>query len=207
MYLKILFESCTAEIVEKKSKFICNLYNIEAKEEAEKIIKNLKKKYHDARHNCYAYVLYDFENSTIITKSNDDGEPSGTAGSPILTALKSNEIINVLAVVTRYFGGILLGTGGLSRVYKQVTLNAVEKSILYNVEKGYVVNMELSYDNNEKFNFFCRKNNINIIKIEYLDNVKYILELNEVKMKFLLDFLKDYNIKIDIICQKMIKTA
>ena len=205
--MKILAKNSTAEIVEKKSKFICNLYNIDTKKEAELIIKDLKKKYHDARHNCYAYIIYDFENSNVITKSSDDGEPSGTAGSPILTVLKSNELINTLAVVTRYFGGILLGTGGLVRAYKQATINAIEKSELYNVENGYVVNVELSYDNSEKFNFFCKKNNINIIKTEYFDNIKYILELNEEKKKYLLDFIKDYNIKIDIICQKMIKTA
>ena len=205
--MKIIKENCKAEIVEKKSKFICNLYYVETREEADQIISNTKKKYHDARHNCYAYVIYDDEKDMLIVKTNDDGEPSGTAGSPILNALKSNEVVNVLAIVTRYFGGILLGTGGLSRAYKDSTTEAISQTTLYNVEKGYLVDIEISYVNNEKLQHFCRKNNINIIKTEYLNTIKYILEINEEKIKLLKDNFEQDIISLDILRQKMIKSA
>lgn len=116
----------TAEIVEKKSKFIANLFHVESVEEAENRIKDIKKKYHDARHNCIAYRVA--ENGQIIEKSSDDGEPSGTAGGPMLNILQKNNLCNLVIVVTRYFGGILLGTGGLVRAYSEVTQQAIEKS-------------------------------------------------------------------------------
>ena len=200
-------EHCMADIVEKKSKFICNLYNIETIEDAEKKIQFVKKEYHDARHNCYAYVIYDEINNSLITKVSDDGEPSGTAGSPILNALKSNDMVNTLAIVTRYFGGILLGTGGLVRAYKQATINAIEQTTLYKVENGYLVNIEISYNDNEKFKYFCKKNNIDILKIEYLNNIKYIIEINDENKNILEDKFKHKIISFDIVRQKMIKTV
>ena len=93
----------TAEIVEKKSKFIANLFHVESVEEAENRIKDIKKKYHDARHNCIAYRVA--ENGQIIEKSSDDGEPSGTAGGPMLNILQKNNLCNLVIVVTRYFIG------------------------------------------------------------------------------------------------------
>lgn len=115
-----------AEIVEKKSKFIANLFYIENSEEAEKIIKETKKKYFDARHNCIAYRI--IEDNKIVERFSDDGEPSGTAGAPMLNILQKNGYVNVLIVVTRYFGGILLGTGGLVRAYSNSLIQAIEKS-------------------------------------------------------------------------------
>ena len=116
-----------AEIVEKKSKFIANLFYIESIEEAEEIIKKTKKRYFDARHNCIAYRV--IENNQILERFSDDGEPSGTAGAPMLNILQKNEYVNILIIVTRYFGGILLGTGGLVRAYSDSLLLAIEKSI------------------------------------------------------------------------------
>ena len=106
----------SSEIVEKKSKFICNLIKVQSQEEAEKMIKQIRKKYFDARHNCIAYRV--MEEGQIIERFSDDGEPSGTAGAPMLNILQKNNLVNVLIVVTRYFGGILLGTGGLVRAYQ-----------------------------------------------------------------------------------------
>ena len=117
-------ENIESEITVKKSKFICNLIKIETQEEAEEQIKKIKKKYHDARHNCVAYRVQ--ENDTIVEKASDDGEPSGTAGGPMLNILQKNNLCNVLVVVTRYFGGILLGTGGLVRAYSDSMQNALE---------------------------------------------------------------------------------
>lgn len=96
-------------LTEKKSKFIANLIKIENVQDAEETIKQYKKKYHDARHNCLAYRV--FQDGQVVEKSSDDGEPSGTAGAPMLNILQKNNLCNVLIIVTRYFGGILLGTG------------------------------------------------------------------------------------------------
>ena len=119
-------ENIQAEIVVKKSKFICNLIKIETQEEAEDIIKQIKKKYYDARHNCVAYRV--IKDERIIERSSDDGEPSGTAGGPMLNILQKSDFCNVLVIVTRYFGGILLGTGGLVRAYSEATIDAINNA-------------------------------------------------------------------------------
>lgn len=119
-------ENSTFELVEKKSKFIGQAFIVENVEEAEEIIKTTKKKYYDARHNCYAYRI--LKKDEIIQKFSDDGEPSSTAGAPILNILEKNNLVNVLVIVTRYFGGILLGTGGLVKAYSESALNVINKS-------------------------------------------------------------------------------
>ncbi|WP_317855862.1 YigZ family protein [Chakrabartyella piscis] len=111
-------EVYTDEIVEKKSKFIANIKTVESEEEAVAFINEIKKKYYDARHNCSAFVV---GTKKELVRSSDDGEPSGTAGKPMLEVLLGSDIVNVVAVVTRYFGGTLLGTGGLVRAYTQAT--------------------------------------------------------------------------------------
>ena len=119
-------ENVIAEITEKKSKFIANLIKVENKQDAEEKINKIKKTYHDARHNCVAYRI--IEENKIIEKSSDDGEPSGTAGGPMLNILQKNNLCNILVIVTRYFGGILLGTGGLVRAYSETTKKAIENA-------------------------------------------------------------------------------
>ena len=114
------------EIVEKKSRFIAHVKPVTTEEEALQFIEELKKKYWDARHNCYAFIIG--KNAQVVRFS-DDGEPSGTAGKPILEVLQNQELKDVVVVVTRYFGGVLLGTGGLVRAYTQSTqvgLNAAQ---------------------------------------------------------------------------------
>lgn len=103
---KTIDEGSSYEIVEKKSRFIANIFYVESKEEAEEKIKEIKKKNYDAKHNCFAYSIY--EDCGRIDRFSDDGEPSGTAGSPMLNILISNNLCNIVAIVTRYFGGILL---------------------------------------------------------------------------------------------------
>ena len=117
--MKLVMEKGIGEIIEKKSRFIAHVLNVETEEQAQDYINKLKKKYWDARHNCYAYVIGD---KGEIKKFSDDGEPSGTAGKPILDLIESRELTNCLVVVTRYFGGILLGTGGLVRAYQGATI-------------------------------------------------------------------------------------
>ena len=140
---KTIKENVSAELVEKKSKFIANLFYIESREEAEDIIKMQKKKYYDARHNCYAFRVLGEDG--IIEKSSDDGEPSGTAGAPMLNILSKMEITNVLVIVTRYFGGILLGTGGLVKAYSNSTKLALEKAEISMLEEGFVYKIEIKY--------------------------------------------------------------
>lgn len=103
---KTIAEDISYEIMEKKSRFIANVFYVESKEEAEEKIKEIKKKNYAAKHNCFAYSIY--EDGGRIDRFSDDGEPSGTAGSPMLNILNSNNLCNIVAIVTRYFGGILL---------------------------------------------------------------------------------------------------
>ena len=159
-----------AEIIVKKSKFIATLYEANSKEEAEKILQNVRKKYFDAKHHCYAYIIEKIE------KCSDDGEPSGTAGAPLLALLKSANLKNVIIIVTRYFGGILLGTGGLVRAYTESAKNAIENAKIVCKDYGVQFEIEISYNNLKEIQFICKNLDISIIKIEYQENVKLILE-------------------------------
>lgn len=170
-------ENVQTEIVVKKSKFICNLIKVESQEEAEGYIRKIKKKYYDARHNCVAYRV--IEDEKVLEKSSDDGEPSGTAGGPMLNILQKNNLGNVLVVVTRYFGGILLGTGGLVRAYSDATLDAID--ISEKVEKciGIEAEVELDYNNLESFKYYCKKNNIYIKEYDYSEKIICKIQLEE----------------------------
>jgi len=170
---KTIKENSSAEIVEKKSKFIANIFYVESREEADNIIKEINKKYHDARHNCYAYRV--IENEVIIEKSSDDGEPSGTAGAPMLNILSKNNYANILVIVTRYFGGILLGTGGLVKAYSSACALGLEKADIIEKNIADLYKIEINYTDVDKFKYFAKNNNIIILKEEYLENV--ILEI------------------------------
>ncbi len=167
----------TSELVEKKSKFIANIFYVSTIEEAESKLEQVRKKYHDARHNCYAYRVLNGEN--VIDRSSDDGEPSGTAGAPMLNILKKENLCNVLVVVTRYFGGILLGTGGLVRAYSQSTQDVIEKSNIIVKKEGYIAKIEVEYKELEKLKYFCKKKEISIINVDYLENVIVELEFKK----------------------------
>lgn len=184
-----------AEIVEKKSRFIANIYHVENVEEAEEKIKSTKKKYYDAKHNCIAYRV--IENGKVVEKASDDGEPSGTAGSPMLNILQKNNLCNLVVVVTRYFGGILLGTGGLVRAYSDATQMAIAKSVKVQKVKGIEIKVELEYSNLEIFKYYCKNKEINIVKLEYGENIIANLEMEEnIKNTFLRDIeAKALNIK------------
>ena len=187
-------ENSTYELVEKKSKFIANLIYIESKEEAENIIKEYKKRFHDARHNCYAYRVFD-ENE-IYEKSSDDGEPSGTAGAPMLNLLQKNDLCNIIIIVTRYFGGILLGTGGLVRAYSGASLGAIDNCKKAKIEPGTEFQIELDYPNYQSLQYYCNKNNITIKNSEYNESIICIVEMNNnVKDRFLED-VKNKNLNI-----------
>lgn len=198
----------TAEIVEKKSKFIANLYYINSSAEAEDIIKRVKKKYHDAKHNCIAYRVV--EEGKIVERSSDDGEPSGTAGAPMLSILQKNNLFNVLVVVTRYFGGILLGTGGLVSCYSGATLDALSKAPKVLKCMGVEAQVELDYPNLEIFKYYCKNHQINIISIEYLDKIICKIETENSKIDKLMQDISLKNImvkELEIINKKYISKS
>ena len=201
-------ESVEAEITVKKSKFICNLIKVKSHEEAENTIKEIRKRFHDARHNCIAYRV--LEGEQIIEKSSDDGEPSGTAGGPMLNILQKNNLCNIVVIVTRYFGGILLGTGGLVKAYSDVTLDAIAKSEKVENCMGIEMEATIDYSNLEIFKYYCNKNNINIVDCKYSEKIICRIELEEKNKDKLIN---DYNTKkvnlvdLKIISKKLIEKS
>lgn len=183
-------QNTKSEITEKKSKFIGNLIKVENQEDAENKIKEIKKKYYDARHNCVAYRVINLENEQIIEKASDDGEPSGTAGGPMLNILQKNNLCNVLIVVTRYFGGILLGTGGLVRAYSEATMETIESAIKIKKIKVIGAQVNLEYNQLENFKYYCKKNEIYIENTEYGENIVCKIGLEEHKKDKLLEDFK-----------------
>ena len=140
---------------EKKSRFLAACYRIENEEDAAGFIEAAKKKYWDARHNCYAYVL---GANNELMRFSDDGEPSGTAGKPILEVLTARGIHNCLIIVTRYFGGTLLGTGGLVRAYQKSSIDAVDNSILARRTKGSRITISTDYSSAGKIQYAAQQN-------------------------------------------------
>ena len=198
-------ENVQSEIVEKKSKFIANMYFVQSVEEAENKIKETKKKYHDARHNCSCYRV--IEEGKIVEKQNDDGEPSGTAGGPMLNILQKKDLVNVVVIVTRYFGGILLGTGGLVRAYSDVTQKAIDEAEKRAIILGVEYKVKVDYSNLEKLKYYARTNNINIINTEFQNEILCTIQIsNENESKFLEDVEKQKLIIIEYkkICEKYI---
>ena len=201
-------ENVQTEIVVKKSKFICNLIRVENQREAEECIKKIKKKYYDARHNCVAYRV--IEDEQIIEKSSDDGEPSGTAGGPMLNILKKNNLGNILVIVTRYFGGILLGTGGLVRAYSDATLEAINVAEKITKCIGLEAEAELEYNNLESFKYYCKKSNIYIKDYDYSEKIICKIQLEECNKERLIE---DFNtkkvnlIKLKFLSKKLIDNS
>lgn len=177
--IKTILANSSSELDVKKSKFIANIIKITDEQDAKEKLNQIRKEYSDARHNCYAYIVYDNETKTKIEKSSDDREPSGTAGIPMLTLLQKNNLVNVLIVVTRYFGGILLGTGGLVRAYTDSSKQALEAAKIIELQYGEILEYCIEYDEFEYFKYICEKNNIEIINTEYSNNIKAIIKLKE----------------------------
>ena len=149
---KILYEGGQGEIIEKKSRFIANIFPVTTEEEALEKITAMRKKYYDARHNCFAYILG--ENKDTV-RCSDDGEPSGTAGRPMLDILDGQGIYNVVAVVTRYFGGTLLGTGGLVRAYSGAMKEGLNHCVLLEKETGYPLTVTVDYNEVGKIQYLA----------------------------------------------------
>lgn len=165
---KIVLNQEETEIVSKKSRFIATLCPVQSVEEAHAFIDEIKKKYWDAKHHCSAYVI---GKKGETTRCNDDGEPSGTAGKPILEVLIGEEIKNIVVVVTRYFGGVLLGTGGLVRAYSKATKEVLRLSEVGIMRYGVMVELTTDYNFVGKIQYILAKNAITILKSEYKENV------------------------------------
>ena len=192
--MKTITSNTEAEVVEKRSKFIGNLYYVESVEQAEEKIKEIKKKYNDARHSCFAYricVQY-----SVVEKFSDDGEPSGTAGAPMLGLLSKLDLANCLAIVTRYFGGILLGTGGLVRAYTEATKQALEKAQIVDIQSGEEILITLSYNKLGEFQYYCQKNDIKIVSVEYEENITCKIQVTTAQKEKIVNetIKKKYNI-------------
>jgi len=177
------------EFIIKKSKFITKLYFVTSEIEIKNILDENKTEYKDATHICYAYILNNVE------RFNDDSEPSGTAGMPILNVLKNNNLNNVLCIVIRYFGGIKLGAGGLIRAYCSSVSEALNKTEIINVVNGKKIELTFSYDDIKKVNHIL--NDINIVDKQFDENVKYIIIVKEKNVNSLINQLTELcNIKI-----------
>ncbi len=166
---KILKRGGSGEIVEKKSRFIATLSPVSSEEEAAAFIDAMKKKYWDARHNCSAFVIGERAQST---RCSDDGEPAGTAGKPMLETLLSSGVRNAAVVVTRYFGGTLLGTGGLVRAYTQAVQAGLAASLAVTVRYGTEFAVETDYNGIGKIQYLLGQMGIGNAQTEYTECVR-----------------------------------
>ncbi|MCR4808213.1 MAG: YigZ family protein [Lachnospiraceae bacterium] len=169
---KCIYEGGQGEIEEKKSRFICHVKAVENEEEATAFINAIKKEYWDARHNCSAFVI---GKNAELTRCSDDGEPAGTAGRPMLEVLLNEEIRNVAVVVTRYFGGVLLGTGGLVRAYQAAVKAGLEASTIIEKTEGVKAGVTCDYTLSGKLQYIFEKNKYAILEAKYEENVSFIL--------------------------------
>lgn len=180
----------------KKSKFICHLFRIDNEEQAREYINQIKKEHYKANHNCSAYLLGEnFE----IQRGSDDGEPSGTAGVPILEVLKKNELQNTLAIVTRYFGGIKLGAGGLIRAYSTSVSEALDKIGIVEGKLQQILAITISYPQLGKLQNYLENEQITIQEINYLENitVKVAIDIKEIEI-FIASIIDLFNSQVTI---------
>ena len=176
---KTIYEGGIGEITEKKSRFIATVRPIETEEDALAFLEEMKKKYWDARHNCYAYSV---GTNREFTRCSDDGEPSGTAGRPMLDVILGEEIYNVAVVVTRYFGGVLLGTGGLVRAYSKAVQEGLAASTVILKQKGIVLQITTDYTGIGKIQYIAGERSLPILDSEYTDRVvlKLLVPVQEI---------------------------
>ena len=175
-----VYEGGQGEIVEKKSRFIATVLPIETEEEALEFIAKMKKKYWDARHNCSAFVIGKRQE---LTRCSDDGEPAGTAGRPMLDVLLKENIHNAAVVVTRYFGGVLLGTGGLVRAYQQATKAGLSASEIIEKKDGAVLFIRTDYTGIGRLQYLFAQEKITVMDTAYEADVlvKAVIPENDKK--------------------------
>ena len=176
------------EIVIKKSRFLTHIKRTVSEEEAKDFIDEIKKEHKAANHNCSAYII---GKSALIQKADDDGEPQGTAGVPILEVLKKEELYNVTVVVTRYFGGIKLGGGGLIRAYSQSASAAVEAAGKVIEVPVVPLTVSLDYTFTSKFEHFLGNTEASIVSTDYTEKVTYLIHVKEKGADDIVNTLKE----------------
>ncbi len=176
---RILYKGGTGEIVEKKSRFIACTRPVSSEEEALAFVEEIRKKYWDARHHCWAYVIGERGEQM---RCSDDGEPSQTAGKPMLDVLLGSEIRNICLVVTRYFGGILLGTGGLVRAYQGAAKAGLENSVAVEKQLAEKVRVTTDYNGVGKIQYLAAQAGIMTLESEYTDKVQLVFLAPEAEM-------------------------
>lgn len=174
-FLTIKEKEYSAELVEKKSKFIAKIVKVTSEEDAMNVLKSIKKEHRDARHNVFAYRI-----ANGSERFSDDGEPSGTAGVPILDILRGEKLQNVLVVVTRYFGGILLGTGGLVKAYSGATKEAIAQAEKVEMKLCNEYSVEIDYNYHNILLHYFKEDLIIVRDTEYTNNIclKIVVESN-----------------------------
>lgn len=205
MEIKTISNEISDMLIVSKSKFIAYLFPCDSKEEAKDILLKLKEMHIEATHICYAYIIN--EDNVLLYKANDDNEPSQTAGAPILNVLRKNNLTNVLLAVVRYFGGIKLGAGGLTRTYSNAAALVVKSAAIVTLKEALLYKIYFPYDKVKEIDKILEINNIVINKKEYDDNIIYSLIIkddevvNDLKKK--IEYL---NVKFEKIDKIMIRT-
>ena len=178
-YLTIAKDTAYEQTI-KKSRFICSLARVSSEEEAQQFIASVQTANKKATHNCFAYMIGDNDQ---IQRESDNGEPSGTAGIPILESLKLAKIHNVVAVVTRYFGGIKLGAGGLIRAYSNTTTEAIHQTGLVQRIKQAILKITVTYALHDSLLYYLKENNLDVAGEEFGVNVETSIYVNETDLK------------------------
>lgn len=172
MDYKTVYKGGCGEIVEKKSRFLAEVFPVESEAEAAEALEQVKKKYWDARHHCWAYTIGEAQ---VQERFSDDGEPGGTAGKPILEVLRGNALHNTLIIVTRYFGGTLLGTGGLVRAYTQSAQAGIAASVVITRINGCKLKLITDYSALGKLQYLLAARKIPVLETVYVENVILVI--------------------------------
>ena len=184
----VLSSNCQNEIIIKKSRFLSEGFLVESPEYAREILKAQKQKYKDARHVVHAFIIGE---ERSISGSSDDGEPKGTAGRPALLVLQHSHITNIMVTITRWFGGVLLGTGGLVKAYTDSTKALLDIATLKELKKEKHLKIICSYNEADLIKNLLEKNNASIHDKVYTQNVEYLVKIPEENTKALVDYLYD----------------
>jgi len=187
-FMKTIKENFEQLYIINKSKFIVKLFKVNDIDEIKNIINLLKNEYKDATHHCFAYIVNNQK------KASDDGEPSGTAGLPILNILEKYELTNILCIVIRYFGGIKLGAGGLIRAYSNVTKETLNLANIIEYYKEINISIEFPYDNLKEVKYLLKDENI--IEEIYNNTVTFKVSIKEDNIDDFINMCNKYNIKI-----------
>ncbi|MBE5734015.1 MAG: YigZ family protein [Clostridiales bacterium] len=175
-------------IVIERSKFICSVKNIENEDDAKAFIESVRKKHSLANHNCYAYIADD---KGLVQKFSDDGEPQGTAGLPMLDVLKNKKMFKTVVVVTRYFGGVKLGTGGLVRAYGGSVIECLQKSKIVDMQQAVFMSVDVDYDLYSKLLKMFSVPNVSVINTEFSNFITVDFAVKNDFQKSFIDNLTD----------------